>query len=195
MAQQEMKIVVLGDASVGKSSILYRYVSDSFNQFPASTINASFYRKLLVSKIPTNLQLWDTASQEKFKSIIPMYYRNADIIIIVFSVDSISSFNQAKIQVEEVLQKQEKPNIILLGNKCDLHNSIKNEAEDYAQEAGYKLHWVSALNGQGVKQAFTEAVEDVLNKQEFKMKTAQSQVIEHKQLNVAKKELKTGCCK
>ncbi|CAL6022984.1 Rab1a [Hexamita inflata] len=160
--ESDIKIVVLGDVSVGKTSILYRYISNSYYEQP-STITASFFKKKLhIPDFPTNLQLWDTAGQEKFQSITPMYYRNADIVLIVFAVDSPHSFERATVLVEEVRTKRDKCNIILIGNKTDLENVIKERAEEYSSVNGIKIFFVSALTGSGVKEAFQSTVEEVV---------------------------------
>ncbi|CAL6089030.1 Rab1a [Hexamita inflata] len=159
--EHELKIVVLGEASVGKTSILHRYVTGNEYTCPVSTINASFFKKkLTVNNIHLNIQLWDTAGQEKFNSITPMYYRNADIILIVFAVDCIHSFERAVNQVNEVRSKLNKPFIVLLGNKSDLINVVQNVAEEFARDSGYGIYYLSAANGDRVEEVFGKIIEE-----------------------------------
>ncbi|CAL6089028.1 Rab1a [Hexamita inflata] len=145
---KEVRLVMLGDSSVGKTSLLYRYMSDCFYDNPASTITASFYKKKIYDQtIPTNLQLWDTAGQEKYQSITPLYYRNADIIFIVFSVDSFKSFERAARTIDEVHSHKNQPNIILLGNKSDLENKVKEQAGGVV----FSHHQLPVILGLGVE--------------------------------------------
>ncbi|CAL6021917.1 Rab1a [Hexamita inflata] len=169
-SEREVKIVILGETFAGKTSILYRYVSDSFYEQPASTITASFYRKkIYIQNAPVNLQLWDTAGQEKFQSITPLYYRTADIIFVVFAVDSVKSLERALHQIQEVRENKPSPNIVLLGNKSDLVNTVQDQALGFASSNNFKLYFVSALNGNGVKEAFAQEVANVIaNKNEGK---------------------------
>ncbi|CAL6021939.1 Rab1a [Hexamita inflata] len=186
---KEMRLVMLGESSVGKTSLLYRYMSDCFYENPASTITASFYKKKIIDQnIPTNLQLWDTAGQEKFQSITPLYYRNADIIFIVFSVDSTISFEKAMHTIEEVRSHKNQPNIILLGNKLDLENEVKEQAESFQAITCYPLFWVSALSGSGVQEAFQQAIQDA-NRKHVDIKRQKKLVKE-----IDEKMSKKWCC-
>ncbi|CAL6023036.1 Rab1a [Hexamita inflata] len=158
--EHELKIVVLGEASVGKTSILHRYVTGNEYQCPVSTINASFFKKkLTINSKHLNIQLWDTAGQEKFNAITPMYYRNADIILIVFAVDCPKSFERAVNQVNEVRSKLNKPFIVLIGNKSDQVNVVQNVAEEFARDSGYGIYYLSAANGDRVEEVFGKIIE------------------------------------
>ncbi|CAL6088943.1 Rab1a [Hexamita inflata] len=191
--ERQYKIVVLGEAAVGKTSLLYRYVSDSFDEHPASTISASFYTKKLFKQNNKNqnevfkLQLWDTAGQEKFAQMSAMYYRNADIVFVVFAVDSRQSFDKAICLITEVKAKQQqKQLVVLLGNKCDLPNILKEEADLFARINTVPLYWVSALSGVGIQEAMDKSVNHV------------SGYAQDKKINniVApdKMNFKSGCC-
>ncbi|CAL6089027.1 Rab1a [Hexamita inflata] len=162
---RDVRLVMLGESSVGKTSLLYKYMQNCFCDKPTSTITASFYKKRIVDQnIPTNLQLWDTAGQEKFQSITPLYYRNADIIFIVFSVDSINSFERAVHIIETVRSQKKVPEIVLLGNKCDLENKVREQAELFSSITCYPLFWVSAQSGYCVQEVFQQAVQEYNNK-------------------------------
>ena len=84
------KLVVMGDISVGKSSLLSRYIKNTFDQFNESTIGAAFFTKHVESESgeKVNLEIWDTAGQERYNSLLPMYYRGANVIILVFDVNA-----------------------------------------------------------------------------------------------------------
>lgn len=117
------KIVLLGPARVGKTSIIQRYINDQFNINTISTTQTAFFQKELdLVDHSVILDIWDTAGQEKYHSIIPMYYRDADGILIVFDLLDVTSFSKAKFWVNELknnLINKDTP-IILVGNKFDL---------------------------------------------------------------------------
>ncbi|CAL6058454.1 Rab1a [Hexamita inflata] len=164
MTVQEMKIVTLGETAVGKTSLIYRYISNAFDDRPASTITASFYTKtVIVDNKTVRLLLWDTAGQERFQSITPMYYRNADIIFVVFAVDSANSLQRAIQQTQDIRHKQNyKQHIVLIGNKCDQPNLVKDEAESYAKDFQIPIFFISAKSGLNVQEALQQSVRRVL---------------------------------
>ena len=92
-ATQEVKIVLLGDTGVGKSSLAQRYVTNNFKQCE-STIGASFLSKtVVVRNVPVKMQIWDTAGQEKYHSLAGMYYRGAAAAILVYDVTSSAEYS------------------------------------------------------------------------------------------------------
>jgi small GTP-binding protein len=93
------KVVLLGDSAVGKTSLVKRYIFDAFEIGECMTIGASFFNKNIKHKYKEeekeiNLQIWDTAGQERFRSMIPMYIRNAQIAIIVFDTREINNVKE-----------------------------------------------------------------------------------------------------
>ncbi|KDN52146.1 ras-domain-containing protein [Tilletiaria anomala UBC 951] len=118
----QTKLVLLGDAAVGKSSVVLRFVSDDFQENKEPTIGAAFLtQKCRLEDKIIKFEIWDTAGQERFHSLAPMYYRNAQASAVVYDVTKTSSFEKAKSWVKE-LQRQANPNIViaLVGNKVDL---------------------------------------------------------------------------
>ena len=92
------KLVVMGDVSVGKTSILTRYIKETFDNFSESTIGAAFFNKEVIAENGEKvvLEIWDTAGQERYDSLLPMYYRGANIILFVFDLSNIMTFNNLK---------------------------------------------------------------------------------------------------
>jgi len=112
----------IGEAAVGKSSIVQRFVSNEFQANKEPTIGAAFLtQKCRLDDRVLRYEIWDTAGQERFHSLAPMYYRNAQAAVVVYDVTKAASLDKAKSWVKE-LQRQANPNIViaLAGNKVDL---------------------------------------------------------------------------
>lgn len=93
----DSKLVILGQTNVGKTSITMRYCHNSFSTPTSATIGASFLQKrLVVDRTKMTLQIWDTAGQERFRSMAPMYYRNARAAILVFDLTQESTFTKLR---------------------------------------------------------------------------------------------------
>lgn len=135
-----VKLVLLGEAAVGKSSLVLRFVNNDFQENKEPTIGAAFLtQKCSLPTRTIKFEIWDTAGQERFASLAPMYYRNAQAALVVYDVTKPSSLTKAKHWVAE-LQRQASPGIViaLVGNKLDLTNDGSNEAagESTSTEGG-----------------------------------------------------------
>jgi len=118
----QVKLVLLGEAAVGKSSVVLRFVSNEFQPNKEPTIGAAFLtQKCRLEDRTLRYEIWDTAGQERFHSLAPMYYRNAQAAVVVYDVTKGATLEKAKSWVKE-LQRQANPNIViaLAGNKVDL---------------------------------------------------------------------------
>merc|ERR1711933_245843 len=135
----QFKLVLLGDTSVGKSSIVIRFVKGQFSEYQESTIGAAFLTQTVpVQDCTVKFEIWDTAGQERYHSLAPMYYRGAAAAIVVYDITSQESFHRAKSWVKE-LHRQARPDIViaLAGNKSDLGSRRTVEYEEanaYAEE-------------------------------------------------------------
>ena len=118
----KFKIIFLGDQGVGKSSILNRFAQDKFEQNYQATIGLDFHSKnVTINNTSVRLLLYDTAGQEKFKSLIPMYIRDANIIIVVYDITNKDTFTHTSHWLNEVKDlKREDAIFCLVGNKFDL---------------------------------------------------------------------------
>lgn len=136
--QTSLKLVLLGEAAVGKSSLVLRFVSNDFQSNKEPTIGAAFLTQkcTLPSGKTVKFEIWDTAGQERFAALAPMYYRNAGAAVVVYDVAKAGSFVKARQWVNE-LKSQGKGTMIiaLVGNKVDLINSSE-EADEDADEDG-----------------------------------------------------------
>ncbi|KAL6035668.1 hypothetical protein STEG23_036999, partial [Scotinomys teguina] len=125
-----------GQSAVGKSSLVLRFVKDRFHEFQESTIGAAFLTQTVcLGDTTVKSEIWDTADQERYHSLAPMYYRGAQAAIVVYDITNEESFARAKNWVKE-LQRQASPNIViaLSGNKADLANK---RAVDFQEAQSY----------------------------------------------------------
>lgn len=161
----QFKLVLLGESAVGKSSLVNRFAKDRFDEFRQSTIGAAFLTQSIRLEPDTviKFEIWDTAGQERYKSLAPMYYRNANCAVVVFDLTSSTSLGRAKSWVKELqLQASENIVIALAGNKADLTSKRevdREEAEEYAREAGLLYFETSARSGENVKEMFKAIAE------------------------------------
>lgn len=162
------KIIIIGDSSVGKSSVLARFVEDRFSAQYISTIGVDFRIKTVqVDNKIIKLQMWDTAGQERFRTITSSYYRGCHGVICVADLTDKESFKSIDKWINEVNQYSSYPDIpkILFGNKVDLTNKIvvhTKYAEERAREYGMMYYETSAKNGQGVEEGFNYFTEKVM---------------------------------
>lgn len=158
------KMVVLGHYSVGKSSIVLNFVKGEFNPNEESTIGAAFLTKtIFVKNNAIKFEIWDTAGQERYYSLIPMYYRGAQVALIVYDVTSEDSFASAKKWVEDL--KIEKPQNflkVLVANKMDLvgETVVKSEqGREYAESENLLFFETSAKTGENITSMFNQIAE------------------------------------
>ncbi|KAK4518595.1 UBX domain-containing protein 10 [Mucor velutinosus] len=156
------KIVLLGESSVGKSSIVTRYATDTFVEGRDATIGAAFLTKVCsTGDREIKFEIWDTAGQERFHSLAPMYYRNALAAIVVFDVTKYSSFTRAQSWVQE-LRPLANPQLTIafVGNKIDTEKRYRDvsteEAALYANEFNLLYFETSAREGTNVHHVFTK---------------------------------------
>ncbi|XP_015519520.1 ras-related protein Rab-21 [Neodiprion pinetum] len=155
------KVVLLGEGCVGKTSVALRYVEDKFNDKHITTLQASFLnKKLNINGKRVNLAIWDTAGQEKFHALGPIYYRMSNGAILVYDITDEDSFQKVKNWVKE-LKKMLGSEICLViaGNKLDLErdrNVTQEEAEEYARQVGAVHFHTSAKQNQNIEEMFLD---------------------------------------
>ncbi|XP_030754271.1 ras-related protein Rab-6A-like [Sitophilus oryzae] len=156
---KKYKLVFLGEQSVGKTSMITRFMYDSFDTNYQATIGIDFLSKTIYLHDKTvRLQLWDTAGQERFRSLIPSYIRDSHVAVIVYDITNYSSFEQTTRWIEDVRNERgNKVLIILVGNKVDLE-SLRKVPSDAADKLAKELNLVfletSAKCGYNIKQLF-----------------------------------------
>jgi Ras-related protein Rab-6A len=154
------KLVFLGDQSVGKTSIITRFMYDNFDRHYQATIGIDFLSKTMYLEDRTvRLQLWDTAGQERFRSLIPSYIRDSSVAVIVYDVSNRASFLNTQKWIEDVrVERGTDVVICLVGNKTDLGTDKRQvsteEGEERAKKENLLFMEVSAKAGYNVKALF-----------------------------------------
>jgi len=153
------KVVIIGDAAVGKTSLVTRITQNKFISNMNSTIGASFTScDLNIENKNIRLNIWDTAGQEKFRSMVSMYYRNANFCIIVFDITKYNLDN-IKYWITEYIEKtiNSRPKFVLVGNKTDLLENdfiITDEFQNLIDLYNIKLFKTSTLKGVNINELF-----------------------------------------
>jgi len=161
------KLVIIGDAGVGKSSLLLRFTEDNFSTNYISTIGVDFrFRTLNIKQKIVKLQIWDTAGQERFRTITSAYYRGADGVILVYDVTSDESFKHVEDWLEQVNKyASEDTAKLIVGNKADLIKDKKVSSEDALQfgvKFGIDVIETSAKTADNVDKAFNRLGEKLI---------------------------------
>jgi len=177
MASQKkmlLKVVILGDASVGKTSLMYRYVNQKFDTAYKATIGADFLTKeLMIDNSLVTLQIWDTAGQERFQSLGPAFYRGADACILVYDVTNPTSFESLEKWKADFLVQSHTPDpdelpFIVLGNKTDLEDQRAvqaRKAKAWCEQNNIAHHIeTSAKESTNVDQAFQVVAQKAMAK-------------------------------
>jgi len=159
LPRNKYKLVFLGDESVGKTSIITRFMYDHFDSNYQATIGIDFLSKTMyLDDHVIRLQLWDTAGQERFRSLIPSYIRDSSVAMIVYDTTNENSFKSVNKWVEDV--REERGNdvvVMLVGNKADLQEDRQittTQGEQKAAELNVIFMETSAKSGKNIKQLF-----------------------------------------
>ena len=160
------KIVLIGDTSVGKTNILSKYLTDEFDAKSKATVGVEFGVKNF--KIENNIvkvQIWDTAGEERYRSITNAYYKGAKGSLLVYDITNKKSFENVEKWISDLkANADEDISMILLGNKTDLEDKRVVTTEEGKNKAEfYNLTFMetSALNGNNIQEAFNELIMDV----------------------------------
>ncbi|KAL0237096.1 hypothetical protein PCE1_000493 [Barthelona sp. PCE] len=156
------KVVLLGVSAAGKSCLVLRFVKDQFVEKLGSTIGAAF----LFQHVPLSnghivkLEIWDTAGQDRYQAFTPMYYRDAQIALLVYSVESHESFENTKKRLAD-LRAHGVGIIALVAAKNDLEDVVGDEAREWAESENLLYFRTSAKSGSGVTDLFHSVAEQV----------------------------------
>lgn len=157
-----VKVVLIGETGVGKSCILTRYADDEFMESFISTIGVDYrFRMIETNGKHIKMQLWDTAGQDKFRSITSAYYRSADAIAVVYDITVRDTFDRVKTWIDEVHKYSENIQIIIIGNKSDRLDRQVQYEEGFALASACSALFIetSAKTGDGVCEVFDSIAE------------------------------------
>ncbi|CAD8100284.1 unnamed protein product [Paramecium sonneborni] len=197
----QIKLVVVGDGSVGKTCILLSYTTDKFPTEYVPTVFDNYTTQLTVDNQMINLSLWDTAGQETYNRLRTLSYGSADIFLIVFSVVDSSSFENAQNKWFPELNQDELQKVpkIIVGNKIDMRDDsndkhIKTEtAKSLLGNQNIQYFECSALTQEGLKLVFDEAVKQAL-KAKLQSKGGAKPANQNKDINNGPQKKEEPCC-
>lgn len=154
------KIAILGDTNVGKTSLFVRYLRREFRDIVSNTIAVDYnFRKVFVNGEEVHLKIWDTAGQEKFKSIVSQLYRDADGFILVYDVNSRRSFSEMTHLIREIGSNLDPKMTVIVGNKIDTVGPEDRKSEEkllkeFCETKKFKYFLTSAKTGVFVDDLF-----------------------------------------
>lgn len=198
------KVLLIGNSSVGKSSLLLRFVDNQWNDLFVPTIGVDFkIRTMEIDNKNVKLQIWDTAGQERFKNITASYYRGAHGIFVVYDISDTESFKNINNWLIEI-EKNANKNVykILVGNKCDLEDKRTvsyQQGKELAETYGMQFIETSAKSNTNVDEAFhllgREVMKMSLNDKEknFGNKDKNKMKLDKKTEDIVFQQ-KQGCC-
>jgi len=199
-----LKIVILGEGRVGKTSILSKYFKKKFNEGQESTVNPSFYEKTVNSKGKSiQLKFWDTAGQEQFDAISTIYYQNSVGALLVYDVTIFETFKKVEKWVNTLKEVVGKDiTFVIAGNKFDLSdkNSLSQNSsaiDSYCAKENCKHFYTSAKTGFNLDEAFESLINSVLTKINSSTDSSGVNKRRGKKLEISeqkKEKEKKGCC-
>ncbi|CAI5966262.1 unnamed protein product [Closterium sp. NIES-64] len=154
-----VKILLIGDSAVGKSSLILRFSEDNFRSDLTSTIGVDFLiRTMEIDGEPVKMSIWDTAGQEKFRTITEAYYRNAHGIILLYDITDPKSFNNVRGWIKSIEEHSTRGvRVVLVGNKADMDYRrviTKEQGQQLANEFNVSFFETSAKADINVEEAF-----------------------------------------
>jgi small GTP-binding protein len=186
------KVLLLGDSTVGRTCFLMRYTDNTYQEIHMSTIGIDnkFKDVELEDGKKVKIQIWDTAGQDRFRSITRNYYKGANGIVLIFDVTNKKSYENVKNWVKQIKEEvSSRVTIILVANKIDDVNHrivTKEEGEKIANECGLMFFECSAKTGENIEHAFNELVKKTVENY--------SKVGQGGEKLKKKKNSKKGCC-
>jgi small GTP-binding protein len=164
ISENKCQLLIIGDSTVGKTSILYQYTNNQFLSQHLATVGIDYYNKdEMINDKLVRVKIWDTAGQERYKSLTSTFFRNAQGIILVYDVTNPETFDNLKYWIQSInnnLGVQSNVKKIIIGNKIDLPREVlKDEAESLANEYGIKYFETSAKDNINIKESIRFCVE------------------------------------
>jgi small GTP-binding protein len=175
---EDVKLVVLGNSGVGKTSMIIRFITDNYKVDIDSTIGASYMTKIVnLGSSYLKINIWDTAGQERFRSIVHMYYKDIGVAILVYDLTNSDSFSRLSWWYSEMRQHIDyNLTVVVVANKEDLVLQEKvplEEAKEFADSIGAMYFRTSAKTNAGITEMFMQIAQQVT---EIRRNSAQTSV-------------------
>ncbi|CAD8198262.1 unnamed protein product [Paramecium pentaurelia] len=153
------KFLIIGSAQVGKTNLLTRFIDNVYSESHLTTVGVDFkFKEMKVNGKIMKMQIWDTAGQEKFRTLTQNYYKYAHGVLLVYAIDDIQSFKEITFWMNSLKQHGKTDlAIILIANKCDLEEKrtiSKQQGEDLANQLAIEYFETSAKTGKNVNEVF-----------------------------------------
>ena len=207
MADEEyeimVKVIIIGDSSVGKTNIMNKYLKNEFLEDSKATVGVEFGSKLFkIEGHNIKAQIWDTAGEEKYKAITGAYYKGSKGAFVVYDITRKESFDSVDRWINDLKSTGDsKMTIILIGNKCDLEDKRevpKEKGEEKARSFGCAFLETSALSGDNIEKGFEMMISEIFKKfgneaiDEEELVTVERD--EELKLDKKEDQKKKGCC-
>lgn len=202
-----MKIMMVGDTAVGKTSVVRRIVEDAFTYQENATVGLDFkIRRMLVDNTQVRLQIWDTAGQERFQSITTQYFNRAHGFFLVYDITNERTFKSLDKWMHEIRQKgQANVEIMLLANKVDRESERKvtrEEGQTFAKKNGLILYEISAQSNVQIEKAFLDLMRKIIDRRKYELEenakafdhTNSYTLLEGTTAHVEKTNYRKKCC-
>ena len=167
--EEKCQLMIIGDSTVGKTSILSRFSNGTFNSNYLATVGLDFFNKdEIINNKNVRIKIWDTAGQERYKALTKGFFRNAQGILLVYDVTNSETFENLKYWIQSITthlgDEKEYVPLVIIGNKIDLNGREinKEDAEKFCSQEGYKYFETSAKTGEGVDDCIRYLVEEVI---------------------------------
>ena len=200
---EKIKLMILGDSSVGKSSILRKYCKNEFLDKYITTIGIDFQIKYLtINNKKIKLQVWDTAGQERYRVVTKNYFNTSDGFIIIYDITNRETFTNINNWIEQITTiVGNNVKCVIFGNKNDLNNKRKvetDEGKELAEKFNFKFFETSAKEGNNIEEGFKSITMDILDDissvKERRNNTSILKTKRGKKLNNNKEDNKKSCC-
>ena len=165
----ELKIILIGDQGVGKTSIMSKFITNEFKNSYQSTLGVEFKTKELYIDNTTyaKLKIWDTCGAEKFRSITRQYFKNSNGVFLVFDLTEKVTIKNLNVWLKDITDNTDEECVIfLIGNKMDVKTRdivIADDAKEFANEKNLNYYEVSAKTGSGVVNIFEKITKKIIN--------------------------------
>ena len=190
---EDIKLITLGNSTVGKSSFITKYIDNSFTFNYTTTLGVDFKQKKIKLKNgkDVRLRIFDTAGQERYRAVSASFIKKADGVILMYDISDLDSFEAVDNWIKSIREiGKEKLPIVLVGNKCDLSDDERKislkEGQDKANEFQIPFYETSCKDGINIKEALEKLIDDIIEKGNKNIRG------EFKILNKGKKKEK--CC-